>query len=85
MLDTKPAPRTATPPAKTWRNYYRIYRVLHLGRMGPVFPGIHAGPDLFPSKDVAEQFASTLLAAVNPKGRFLMDYVAAFPEGDRAH
>jgi hypothetical protein len=59
MLGLKPKPRTETraPPAKRWRNYYRVYRVLTLGRLGPLFPGIHGGPDVFPSKEVAEEHA----------------------------
>jgi hypothetical protein len=85
MLDGKPAPRTHTPPAKSWRNFYRIYRVLNLGRLGTVFPGIHAGPDAFPSKEIAEQHARTIISAVNWPNRCMMEYEGAFPEGDRAN
>lgn len=82
MLDLKPAPRTHAPPARRWRNYYRVYHVLNLARIGPVFPGIHAGPDVFPSQELAESYALALLKWLNPPGRYLMDHAGAFPEGD---
>ncbi len=85
MLDVKPAPRTAATPAKSWRNYYRVYRVLDLWRLGTVFPGVHAGPNVFPSKEIAEQHAMTFLAALNPPGRFYMDFAGAFPDGGARH
>ncbi len=88
MLDVKPpapAPQSKTAPAKGWRNYYRVYRVLHLGRVGTVFPGIHGGPSVFPSQDLAESYARGFLQMLNPPGRFYMDHVAAFPEGEAAN
>ncbi len=81
----RPRPSTQTPPAKAWRNYYRVYHVLALARLGKIFPGIHAGPDTFPSKEIAEEHAATFLASINPPGRFLMDLAGAFPEGDAAN
>ncbi|MBL8536886.1 MAG: hypothetical protein JNM59_05735 [Hyphomonadaceae bacterium] len=83
MLSLAPEPKTHAAPATRWRNYYRVYHVLNLGRAGIVFPGIHPGPDAFPSKDIAESHARVFLEALNPPGRFLMDFVAAFPEGER--
>ncbi len=85
MLDLAPKPRVHTAPAKAWRNYYRVYYVLNLARLGPIFPGVHAGPDAFPSKEIAEEHAATFLAAINPPGRFLMDFAGAFPEGGAAN
>jgi hypothetical protein len=85
MLRLAPKPRARTPPAKAWRNYYRVYRVLNLGRLGTVFPGLHAGPDFFPSKEIAEQHALSLLAALNPPGSTLMEFAGAYPEGDAAY
>jgi hypothetical protein len=82
MLGLAPKPKLGTPPpAKRWRNYYRVYHVLDLYRLGTIFPGIHAGPDAFPSQDLAEQHASTFLKAINPPGRYLMEFAGAFPEG----
>jgi hypothetical protein len=82
MLGLAPRPHTQKPPPpKRWRNYYRVYRVLDLFRLGTIFPGIHAGPDIFPTKEIAEQTASQFLAAINPPGRYLMDFAGAFPEG----
>jgi hypothetical protein len=85
MLDLATAPKTKAAPAERWRNYYRVYRVLSLARVGPLFPGIHPGPDTFPSQEIAEQRAKGFLALLNPPGRWLMDHVGAFPEGDKAN
>lgn len=85
MLDLEPRARTQTSPAKSWRNYYRVYQVMHLARLGTIFPGVHAGPDAFPSQDVAESHARALLALINPPGRYLMEFAGAFPEGERAN
>ncbi|MES1159106.1 MAG: hypothetical protein ABUL42_04345 [Terricaulis silvestris] len=76
--------RPNAPPAKAWRNYYRLYRVLDLG-WGPWFPGIHPGPSVFPSQDVAETHAEAFLRFMNPPGRWLVDFAGAFPEGERAN
>ena len=83
MLDVATSSRAKAPTAKRWRNYYRIYRVLNLARVGQVFPGIYAGPDLFASQDIAEQHAASFLKLLNPPGRWLMDHAGAFPDGDR--
>jgi len=86
MLGLAPKPKTQTrPPAKRWRNYYRVYHVLDLFRLGTVFPGIHAGPDFFPTKEIAEQNSAAFLAALNPPGRYLMDFAGAYPDGDAAN
>lgn len=85
MLDLKPSPRTHAPPAKAWRNYCRVYRVLNLYPLGPVFPGIHPGPSIFPSKEIAESHAVSFLAEFNPPNRCFMDFVGAYPEGERAN
>lgn len=84
-LKAKPANATATPPAKRWRNYYRIYRVISIARIGTVFPGIHGGPDVFPSKEVAEQRAVVFCRLANPPRRTLIEYVGAYPEGEAAN
>lgn len=81
MLALQPAPRTHAPPAKSWRNYYRVYRVINLARVGTVFPGVHGGPDCFPSQEIAEQQALSFVAAINPPGRFLLEFAGAYPEG----
>ncbi|MBK8544018.1 MAG: hypothetical protein IPL62_10955 [Caulobacteraceae bacterium] len=85
MLGLAPKPVTRTAPAKRWRNYYRVYHVLDLSRLGTIFPGIHAGPDEFPSQEIAEANAQAFLKALNPPGRYLMDFAGAFPEGDAAN
>lgn len=85
MLGLKTKPRTHAPPAKAWRNYYKVYRVLNLWPLGQIFPGIHPGPDIFPSKEIAEQHALSFLAAFNPPNRFIMEHAGAYPEGDRAN
>jgi hypothetical protein len=86
MLDLKPKPRTQTPPAKAWRNYYRVYRVLNIFPLGTLFPGIHPGPSIFPSKEIAEHHAVAFLNQLNPPGwRVIVDFAGAYPEGDRAN
>jgi hypothetical protein len=85
MLSVAPAPRTHTPPARRWRNYYRVYRVLDVFRLGTIFPGIHAGPDTFPSKEIAEEHGNIFTRAVNPPGRWYMEFAGAYPEGDAAN
>jgi hypothetical protein len=85
MLALAPQPRTQQPPAKTWRNFYRIYRVLDLWRLGTVFPGIHAGPNAFPTQEIAERHAANFITAINPPGRTFMEFAGAYPEGDAAN
>jgi hypothetical protein len=90
MLRPAPDAHTKTPPAKRWRNFYRVYHVLNIVPLGPIFPGVHAGPDAFPSKDIAESHARAFLAALNPPAhktprRYLMDHAGAFPEGESAN
>lgn len=87
MLGTKPKPdaHTHAPPAKRWRNYYRIYRVIVLGRVGTVFPGVHGGPDVFPSKEIAEEHALIFCKIANPPHRLLIEFAGSFPEGEAAH
>jgi hypothetical protein len=85
MLDVKADSRPHTPPAKRWRNYYKVYRVLDLWRLGTIFPGIHGGPDVFPSQEIAEERAGAFLRAINPPGRTFMEFAGAFPEGDKAN
>jgi len=85
MLDLREKPQTRTPPAKRWRNYYRFYQVLTLSGVGTLFPGIHPGPDAFVSKDIADEHAHAFMRIVNPPGRWFVDHVGAFPEGDRAN
>jgi hypothetical protein len=87
MLGLKPKPRaqTSAPPAKRWRNYYRIYRVMTIGRVGTVFPGVHGGPDIFPSKEIAEQHALTFVKMINYGASPVVDFAGAFPEGDAAN
>lgn len=85
MLGLAPKPKTDAPPAKRWRNYYKVYRVLDIFPLGTIFPGIHAGPDAFVSKEIAEERARVFLNMVNPPGRYFMEHAGAFPEGDRAN
>ncbi|MBL8545424.1 MAG: hypothetical protein JNL81_03120 [Hyphomonadaceae bacterium] len=85
MLDLLAKPKTHTPPPKIWRNYYHVYRVLSLYRLGTIFPGLHAGPSDFPTKEIAEEHAKLFLSAINPPGRHFMDFAGAYPEGDAAN
>ena len=78
MLALEPKPITHTPPAQRWRNYYRVYQVLHLGRVGHWFPGV-------PSQDIAETNARIFVAQMNPRGRWFVDYAGAFREDGAAN
>lgn len=80
-----PKPEPQAPPPARWRNYYRLYRVLNLLPLGPLFPGLHAGPSVFASQELAEQSARSFLALLNRRGRILMDHAGAYPEGERAN
>lgn len=82
MLGLREKTQTHTPPAKHWRNYYRVYHVLSMARMGTIFPGIHGGPDTFPSKEIAEEHALVFLKMLNPPGRYFMDLAGTYPEGE---
>ena len=44
--------------------------------------GVHPGPHLFPSKDIAEAYAIKFLAQQTPDFRWRIDYHEAFPEGE---
>lgn len=83
-LSPLPTTRPNAPPAKAWRNYYRVYRVLNLG-FGPWFPGIHPGPSVFASQDIADTHALAFLKMINLPHRCYMEHAGAFPEGDQAH
>jgi hypothetical protein len=90
MLSPAPDAHTKTPPAKRWRNFYRVYHMLNLYPLGPIGPGVHAGPSVFASKDLAESHARAFLAELNPPEtikprRYLMDHAGAYPEGDAAN
>lgn len=82
----KPKSQAATPPAKRWRNYYRVYRVINIVPHGTLFPGLIAGPSVFPSKEIAESHALALLGMLNPPGMsVVMEHAGAWPEGERAN
>lgn len=85
MLDAKPTPATrarAQAPGRRWRNYFRIYRVLHMWRSGPIFPGVHRAPRDFDTQENAERFAANMVAAINKRGPTILDFAGAYPEGD---
>lgn len=90
MLAPAPDARPHTPPSTRWRNYYRVFHVIDLG-FGYWFPGIHPGPSVFASRDIAETHARAFLAMLDtppPPGRprrTLMEHAGAFPEGERGH
>jgi hypothetical protein len=44
-------------------------------------PAVTPGPDLFPSKEIAEQHALDFIAKVCPHARGWFDYIGALPEG----
>lgn len=85
MLSAELKPHLSTPPAKRWRNFYRVYRVLRLWPMGYVFPGLIPGPSVFPSKEIADERAAAFVNAVNWPNRCMLEHAGAFPEGEQAN
>jgi hypothetical protein len=83
MLELAPKPRSDPAPSpQTWRNFYRVYHVLQIVPLDMWFPGVHAGPRVFESRESAEQNARAFLSRINPPGRWIMDFAGAFPESD---
>lgn len=84
MLDLEERPLTRTPPAKSWRNWYRVYKRMGVTRnVGIWNPGVRPGPNIFPSKEMAEQKAHEFInLRVFPHARSWFDYMGAWPEGE---
>jgi len=83
MLDLKERPLVRTAPAKQWRNWYRVHRRMQALERVPICdPGVHPGPDIFPSKDIAEQHALDFIAKCRPEARSWFDHLGAYPEGE---
>lgn len=51
-------------------------------RVGVWSPGVTPGPDLFPSKEIAEHHALDFIAWCDPECRTWFDYLGARPEGE---
>jgi len=49
-------------------------------RVGVWHPGVTPGPDLFPSKEIAEHHALDLIASCKPHARNWFDTICARPE-----
>jgi hypothetical protein len=83
MLDLQERTTKPAAPAKSWRNWYRVYKRMGVTRrVGVWHPGVTAGPDLFPSKEIAEQHALDFIAWCAPECRTWFDYMCALPEGE---
>lgn len=52
-------------------------------RVGIWEPGIIRGPDLFPSKEIAEQHALELRIRIKPFAKSWYDHICALPEGEQ--
>jgi hypothetical protein len=82
MLDLQERTTKPAAPAKLWRNWYRVHKRMGVTkRVGFWNPGVTRGPDLFPSKEIAEQHALDFIAWCAPECRSWFDYIGAFPEG----
>jgi hypothetical protein len=44
--------------------------------------GVHAGPCLFPTKEIAETYAIQFLAEQTPDFQWRVEFHEAFPEGE---
>ncbi|WP_395647068.1 hypothetical protein [Terricaulis sp.] len=83
MLDLEDRPLVRSAPAKQWRNWYQVYRRVRVNRrIGVWEPGFTPGPDLFPSKEIAEQYALAFIALCKPEARSWFDHLGAYPEGE---
>lgn len=84
MLELEHGSATRSKPANRWRNYYFAYRYIR-----PV-PGhqywlkgrLNVGQTIFPSKEIAEQYALEFIRACKPEARSWFDYLGAYPEDD---
>lgn len=83
MFKLKSAPAAKPAPAKQWRNWYRFHRWLTIARVNATWdPGVHRGPDTFPSKEIAEQHAIDFIAAIEPAdSQKHFEHLGAYPEG----
>lgn len=82
MFKLKPRPKAKpAPPPSQWRNWYRFHRWLTISRLGETWdPGVHPGPDTFPSKEIAEQHAIEFIANIEPKeSQPLFEHLGAYP------
>lgn len=84
MLELEERPAVRVEPAKQWRNWYWVIAPikLHTPIRAIWRRGVHPGPHLFPSKDIAEAYAIKFLAQQTPDFRWRIDYHEAFPEGE---
>ncbi|MEQ1811791.1 MAG: hypothetical protein ABL889_17820 [Terricaulis sp.] len=83
MLELEERPAVRVEPPKQWRNWYRVHQRMGVTRrVGVWYPGVTRGPDIFPSKDIAEQHALDFIAICKPHARSWFDYLGAFPEGE---
>jgi hypothetical protein len=83
MLDLQERTTKPAAPAKLWRNWYRVHKRMGVTRrVGVWHPGVTRGPDLFPSREIAEQKAHNFIAHCFPHARSWFDYIGAFPEGE---
>lgn len=83
MLDLEERPAVRVEPAKQWRNWYWVIAPIGFesDRQKIWRPGVHPGPHLFPSKEMAETHAIKFLAAQKPEAQRRIEYHEAFPEG----
>jgi len=84
MLDLEERPAVRVEPAKQWRNWYWVIAPLKVATasLKAIWrPGVHPGPHLFPSKELAETHAIEFLATQPPEVQRRIEYHEAFPEG----
>lgn len=84
MLELEERPAVRVEPAKQWRNWYWVVRPLKVATtpLQAIWrPGVHPGPHLFPSKELAETYATRFLAGQKPEVQQCIEYHEAFPDG----
>ena len=85
MLDLEEKPVSRTAPPKLWRNWYWVIAPIQLHQ--PIKQlwrrGVHPGPCVFPSKDMAETRARDFLAEQSDDFRWRVTHYEAWPEGEK--
>ena len=84
MLELEERPAVRVEPAKQWRNWYWVVtrlKVITTPLQTIWEPGVHPGPHLFPSKEIAETQAIKFLASQRPEVQRCIEYHEALPEG----
>lgn len=85
MLDLEERSQSKTEPSREWRNWYRVTTPgvrLYVPIAALWRDGLYPGPSIFPSKDVAEFYATKFLSIQDERFLELCQHAGAYPEGE---